>query len=251
MRSPPDTRALIALGLLSAALSLQAACGVPRHAHREALKDAEDARVNLARVQSRAILLERDLEQTRGKLDALRGEVASLTRENQRLKAELGEASDAEIIAAMEGIVEQQDALMASLRKTFAQAIARGELSLSAESGYVTLRLPSASLFDAKGELSGAGSSLWDELQRALTGARVEAIARCRPAQDAASLKACAKHVGALWTRLQAKPWDKLSVVASPGPRSSAALIELTLLPDLSSLAQEQPAQGALVGDQL
>lgn len=234
----------LALGLLMLTLNLLGlGCGVPEHTHRAALKDAEDARIALAKTQSRAILAEQDLKTTQAELRKAKSDLATLKREKQQLNSKLNSSPDTEIIEAVEEIVRAQDELAATLRKNLEAPIKASKLSIQIKRGYISITLEPNALFDAKDNLTGSGKTLAKLILENLQTQSAQALLMCHPSSDAKdnSRARCQRQLtalGALNTSLKTKA-ASLGVMERLADATPIPMLEIIILPELESLGQE------------
>lgn len=234
----------LSIGLLTLTLNLLSiGCGVPEHAHRAALKDAEDTRIALAKTQSRAILAEQDLKTTQAELRKAKSDLATLKREKQQLNSKLNSSPEAEIIEAVEEIVRAQDELVATLRKNLDAPIKANKLSIQIKRGYISITIEPSALFDAKDTLTGAGKPLAKLVLESLQAQSAQALLMCHPSSDAKdnSRARCQRQLtalSALNTSLKAKA-ASLGVMERLADATPTPLLEIIILPELESLGQE------------
>lgn len=242
-KGTPHRRQLTGLALILAT-SIGAGCGVAESTHRAALKDAEDARIELTKSQSNAILKAQELEKSKQDLQSLKQSMEVLRRENQRLKQSGND--DAHIIEALEQIVEQQDEQRMTLRDNLSAAIKAKQLTISLQDGYVALTLPTAQLFDPAQNLTKDAKKLGASIFTQLNQLNATGLLRChnakrdttdgKPAQDP-----CPKQLRAfIATNLELK--DRAASIAlleQTQPARDVASLEIILLPDLSALAED------------
>lgn len=226
---------LLTLNLLSLG------CGVSEHAHRAALKDAEDTRIALAKAESRAILAEQDLKTTQAELGKAKSDLATL-KLGQQLKAKLN-TPDAEIIEAVEEIVRAQDELAATLRKNLEAPIKASKLSIQIKRGYISITMEPSALFDAKDNLTGDGKTLATLILDNLQAQDAQALLMCHPSSDAkdnsrARCQRQLKGLGALNTSRKDKA-ASLGVMERLAASTPTPTLEIIILPELESLGQE------------
>lgn len=239
-KDTPHRRQLTSIALIMAT-SLTAGCGVAESTHRAALKDAEDARIELTKSQSSAILKAQELEKSKQDLQSLKQSMEVLRRENQRLKQ--SDNDDANLIEALEHIVGQQDEQRSALNDVLSAEIKAKQLNIVIQDGYITLKLPSARLFDPAQNLTKDAKQLSANIFEALHKLNAKGLLRCHDAKTTstdskADQAPCTKQLNAFYATNLARKERAASIalLTLPQPTRMEALLEIVLLPDLIAL---------------
>ena len=191
------------LAFIFIVLVLSSGC-VSNQTHREALRDLEDTRIELAKVESREILRSREARQLRAQVNTLKANRRVLERENRQLKKQRLQPAQRNALETLETLNARRRRAMNVLRTNLEQHIKDNHIGISWSNGHPTLTFAQSSLFDAKATQLKKGP-LWSDLLLALksSGATGAIVSCAIKPEDRNAYTLCQKRLQAMNTQNQ------------------------------------------------